>query len=131
MLPEGVLLNIFRHCLVDTPRIWPMLTWVCQGWRQIILTSPLGLNLRLYCTYGTPVLKTLDCFPALPIVVQYGGSSDLIPPPPEDDDNIIAALQQSGRVSSVSLIITNSLHEKLSAISEPLSELEEIGRAHV
>ena len=126
MLPEGVLLNIFRHCLVDTPRIWPILTWVCQGWRQIILTSPLGLNLRLYCTYGTPVLKTLDCFPALPIVVQYGGSSDLIPPPPEDDDNIIAALQQSGRVSSVSLIITNSLHEKLSAISEPLSELEEL-----
>ena len=126
MLSEDVLLNIFRHCLADTPRIWPILTWVCQGWRQIIFTSPLSLNLRLHCTYGTPVLKTLDCWPALPISVQYGGTSDLVPPSPDDDDNIIAALQQSGRVSSISLTITSSLHEKLSAISETLSELEEL-----
>ena len=103
-----------------------MLTWVCQEWRQIVLTSPLGLNIRLYCTYGTPVLKTLDCWPALPIMVQYGGSPDLVPPSPEDDDSIIAVLQQSGRVSSVSLTITRSLHDKLSAISEPLLELEDL-----
>ena len=126
MLSEDVLLNIFRHCLADTPRIWPILTWVCQGWRQIIFTSPLSLNLRLHCTYGTPVSKTLDCWPALPISVQYGGTSDLVPPSPDDDDNINAALQQSGRVSSISLTITSSLHEKLSAISETLSELEEL-----
>jgi hypothetical protein len=31
------------------------------------------LRLRLFCTHGTPVLKTLDCWPTLPIVVQYGG----------------------------------------------------------
>ena len=126
MLSGDVLLNIFHHCLVDTPRIWPTLTWVCHGWRQIVFTSPLSLNLRLYCTYGTPVLKILDCWPALPIIVQYGGSSDLVPPSPEDDDDVIAALKQFGRVSSVSLTITSSLHEKLSAISETLSELEEL-----
>ena len=126
MLSEDVLLNIFRHCLVDTPRIWLNLSWVCQGWRQIVLTSPLSLNLRLYCTHGTPVLKTPDFWPALPIIVQYGGSSDLVPPSPEDDDNVIAALKQSGRVLSVSLTVTSSLHEKLSALSGPLSELEEL-----
>jgi hypothetical protein len=99
---------------------------VCHRWRHNIFTSPLGLSLRLYCRHGTPVLTSLDCWPPLPIVVQYGGVPDLDPPAPEDDDNIIAALTQSGRVSSVSLTLTNSLLEKLSAISEPLSELEEL-----
>jgi hypothetical protein len=73
------------------------------------LTSPLGLDLRLYCTYGTPVLKTLDCWPPFPLVVNYGGSPMLDPPAPEDDGNIMAALKQSGRVSSISLTVTNSL----------------------
>jgi hypothetical protein len=126
MLSEDILLNIFRHYLVATPRIWSLLTCVCPRWRQIVLTSPLGLNLRLYCTYGRPFLKSLACWPALPIIVQYGGVPNLDPPAPQDDDNIIAALQQSGRVSSVSLTITSSLHEKLSAISEPLLELEDL-----
>ena len=87
--------------------------------------SPLGLNVRLYCTYGMPILKTLDCWPAIPVIVQYGGSSDLVPPSPEDDDNVIAALKQSSRVNSINLTVTCSLLSKLSAISEPFTELEE------
>ena len=86
--------------------------------------SPLGLNLRLYCTYGTPVLKTLDCWPTLPIIVQYGEVSYLDQPTPEDEDNIITALKQSSRVSSISLTVSSSLQEKLSAISEPFLNLE-------
>jgi hypothetical protein len=126
MLSDDILLNIFRHYLDAAPRFWPTLTWVCQRWRQTVFASPLGLNLRLYCTYGISVLKTPDCWPALPIVIQYGGSPMLRPPTPEDDDNIIAALKQSDRVSSLNLTVTNSLLEKLSTISEPLSELEEL-----
>ena len=99
---------------------------MCQRWRQVVLTSPLGLNLRLYCTHGTPVLKALGCWSVLPIVVQYGGVPNLDPPAPKDDDNIIAALKQSGRVSTISLTVTRSLVGKLSAISEPFSELEEL-----
>ena len=126
-MSEDILMNIFRHSLGATPRIWPTLASVCQRWRQIIFSSPLGLNIRLYCTYGTPVSKSLDYWPAsLPITVEYGGSPGLDPPAPEDDDNITAALKQSGRVSSISLTITRSLLEKLSAISEPFSELEEM-----
>ena len=125
-LCDDIILNIFRHYLDASLQFWPMLACVCQRWRQIIFTSPLGLNLRLHCTYGTPVLKTLDCWPALPIAVQYGGAPYLDPPAPEDDDNIIAALKQSGRVSSVSLTVTGSLLKKLSAISEPLLDLEEL-----
>jgi hypothetical protein len=60
MLSDDILLNIFRHYLAATPHNWPVLVWVCRRWRQIVFASPLGLNLRLYCTYGTPVLKSLD-----------------------------------------------------------------------
>jgi hypothetical protein len=126
MLPDDILLNVFRLCLDATPQFWPTLACVCQIWRQVVFTSTVGLNLRIYCTYGTPVLKTLDCWPALPIIVQYGGFLNLDPPAPDDDDNIIAALKQSGRISSISLTVTGSLNKKLSAITEPFSELEDL-----
>ena len=127
-LSDDVLLNIFYHNLDVDPRFWPTLACVCRSWRRIVVTSPLGLNLRLYCTHGTPVLKALDCWRALPIVMLYGGVPGLDPPAPspEDDDNIIAALKQSDRVSSISLTITSSLLEKHTAASEPLSELESL-----
>jgi hypothetical protein len=81
----------------------------------------------LFCTHGTPpVMKTLDCWPALPIVVKYGGSLALRRPTPEDEDNIMAALKQPDRVNSISLTFTSSLLEKLSAIKMPFSELEEL-----
>jgi hypothetical protein len=99
---------------------------VCRRWRQVVLTSPLGLNLRLYFTYGTPVLKALDCWQVLPIILQYGGFPNLEPPSPDDDDNIIASLTQSGRVGSISLTVTSSLLKRMCAISEPFSELEEL-----
>ncbi|KAH9043477.1 hypothetical protein EDB83DRAFT_1583644 [Lactarius deliciosus] len=126
MLSDDAFLNVFCHYLDAAPRAWPTLTYVCQRWRQIVHTSPLGLNLRLYFTQGTPVLKALDCWPVLPIMVQYGGVPNLDPQAPEDDDNIIAALKQSGRVSSIRLTVTRSLLEKLSAITEPFSELEDL-----
>jgi hypothetical protein len=125
-LSDDTLLNVFRRCMDTAPQFWPTLAWVCHRWRQIIFTSPLGLNLRLHCTYGTPVLKTLDCWPTLPIIVQYGGFPNLKPPAPKDEDNIIVALKQSGRVSSIDLTVTSSLLEKLSAISEPFLGLEKL-----
>ena len=74
-----------------------------------------------------PLSKTLNCWPTLPVVIQYGGSSTLDQPTPEDEDNIAAAvLKQSGRVSSINLTITISLLEKIRMISEPFLELEEL-----
>jgi hypothetical protein len=72
-----------------------------------------------------PLPKTLDCWPTLPVVIQYGGSPALDPPAPEDEDNITGALK-SGRVSSISLTITIPLLEKISTISEPFLKLEEL-----
>ncbi|KAN0138863.1 hypothetical protein V8E53_003251 [Lactarius tabidus] len=84
------------------------------------------LRLRLYCTYGTPVLKNLDCWPPLPLVVNYGGFPTLPPPSPEDEDNIMAALELSDRVCSISLTVSTSLLNRLSTISKPFSVLEEL-----
>ena len=126
ILPDDILLNIFRQYMDATPRLWPILTHVCRRWRQVILRSPLGLQLRLYCTYRTPASKTLDSWPPLPLVVIDGGHSMLKPPAPRDNDNIICALKHSDRVKSISLTLTNSLLKKLSTISESFSELEEL-----
>ena len=126
MLSDDVLLNIFRHYLSTTPQSWTTLSNVCQKWKQIVLTSPHSLNLRLYCTSGTAVHKALDLWPEFPIILQYGGFSNRDPPTPKDDHNIIAALKQSSRVSSLFLTVTSSLLGKLSAISEPFSELYEL-----
>ena len=126
MLSDDILLNIFLQYLDATPRLWPILTHVCRRWQQVVLRSPLGLRLRIYCSYGTPVLKTLHCWPPLPLVINYGGYPMLKPPAPKDNVNIITALKQSNRVTLIHLTLTNSLLEKLSTISEPFAELEEL-----
>jgi hypothetical protein len=99
----------------------------CRKWRRVVFASQQALHLRLFCTHGTPVQKTLDCWPAtLPIAVEYGGSPELNPPAPEDEDNIITALMESDRVRSISLTVTSRLLGKSYAISKPLSELEDL-----
>ena len=100
---------------------------ICRKWRRLVFSYPRSLNLRLFCTHGTPVRKTLDFWPrALPIVVEYGGSSGLDPPTPEDENDIMAALKLTDRVHSISLTITSSLLEKLSAIKRPFWRLENL-----
>ncbi|KAH9018095.1 hypothetical protein EDB84DRAFT_1566580 [Lactarius hengduanensis] len=81
----------------------------------------------MFCTHGTPLPKTLRCWPAFPIVVQYRGPLELdSPAPTKDEDNIMAALKQSNRVISLNLSTTSSLLEKLSSIKRPFSELEDL-----
>ena len=126
-LSDEVLLDIFRYYLDASPRSWPRLVQICRRWRRIVFASQQALRLRLFCTHRTPSRKSLDYWPAsLPIVVEYGGSPGLDPPAPEDEDNVIAALKQSDRVGSISLTVTSSLLEKLSAIEKPFPKLEHL-----
>jgi hypothetical protein len=126
-LPDKVLLDIFCYFVDDSPRHWPTLVHICRKWRRIVFASQRTLHLRLFCTHGTPVQKSLDCWPAaLPIVVEYGGSPGLDAPAPEEECDIIAALKQSHRVHSISLTVTSSLRERLFAISGSFSELEDL-----
>ncbi|KAI9450229.1 hypothetical protein BJY52DRAFT_199055 [Lactarius psammicola] len=126
VLPDDVLLQIFGSYRASSPTHWHRLIHVCRRWRRIVFSSPRSLDLRLYCKHGTPVLKTLDCWPAFPIVVQYRGCPILNPPTPEDEDNIVAALKHSDRVYSISLTVTHSLLKKLGTIEEPFPGLEDL-----
>ncbi len=109
MLPDDVLLEIFDLCQ-ETLRNkkfrgweWHLLVHVCQRWRQIVFASPHRLNLRIRCTYITPVRKNLDIWPAFPIEIDntynlfYRGNM------PRDEDNVIAALEHPDRVCHVEL----------------------------
>jgi hypothetical protein len=125
-LSDEVLLAIFRHYLDASPRLWSRIVHICRKWRRLVFASQRDLHLRLFCTHGTPVLKALNCWPALPIIAQYGGSLGLDQSAPEDEDNIVAALKHTDRVISISLTVTNSLLDRLSAIERPFSELEDL-----
>ena len=125
-LSDDALLKIFRYYLDASPRSWPRLVHVCCKWRRVVFMSQQALHLRLFCSSGTPVSKTLYCWPPLPIVLDYGGSLALDPPAPEDEVNIIAALALSDRISSINLTVTASLLKKLCAVERPFLELDDL-----
>ncbi|KAI0295427.1 hypothetical protein B0F90DRAFT_1148160 [Multifurca ochricompacta] len=131
-LPDDVLLEIFnRHRLftlngpTDDMWEWHRLTHICRRWRYLIFASPRRLDLRLLCTDGTPVRRTLDCWPALPISIQYGRVMERTPPALKDEDNIITALEHPARTYKIKLFLTKSLFDKLAALKQqPFPALE-------
>ncbi|KAI0295430.1 hypothetical protein B0F90DRAFT_1820495 [Multifurca ochricompacta] len=132
-LPDDVLLEIFNYRLLfavpygpkDDMLKWHRLTRVCKRWRYLIFASPRRLDLQLLCTYGTPVRRALDCWPALPIRIQYGEVSEFNPPTLKDEDNIFAALEHPVRTYEIQLSLTKSLFDKLAALKQqPFPVLE-------
>ena len=134
MLPDNVLLEIFDiyrmaniQSLRGRPWRWHKLVHICRSWRQVVLASPLRLDLQLTCSYGTPVRKLLDCWPPLPLAIQYGGIPGRVPPAPEDDDNIIAAFQHPKRIWKIELTMTNTLLKRLEPLmQEPFPMLSHV-----
>ena len=111
------------------PWKWHRLVHVCRRWRYIIFGSPQSLDLRLFCTYGTPVKDNLDCWPALPIVMRYLAFSNPLPPlvSTRDEDNIIAALQHPHRICTIQLAVTTPLLEGLATLAQdPLPALQHL-----
>ncbi|KAI0253439.1 hypothetical protein BJV78DRAFT_210097 [Lactifluus subvellereus] len=123
-LPDNVLLEIFdfyRAASVeswDSPWKWDTLVHVCRRWRHVVFSSPRRLDLQLLCTHGTPVRRTLDRWPSLPIVIKYWSNLKFRPPAPEDEDNIIAALEHPDRVRWIQLAVTTSLFGKMVALMQ-------------
>ena len=126
ILPDVALLEIFdvyTHEEVDEDKegieAWQTLVHVCRKWRNVVFGSPRRLNLRLYCSSGTPVRETLDVWPLLPIVI------GVYPVDKWDNDNIIAALEHNDRICKLVIIdIPNSKTEKaLAALQQPFPAL--------
>ncbi|KAH8992399.1 hypothetical protein EDB92DRAFT_565996 [Lactarius akahatsu] len=127
VLPEDVLLEIFDFYKLASTTLswgWHELAHVCQRWRCIVFASQCRLGLRLLCTYGTPVKKTLDCWLTLPIVVRYNGTA---PSSPDDEESIVTALQHRDRICEIDLILQGPLSEKVYEImQEPFPLLERV-----
>ena len=112
MLSDDVLLEIFDFCkknhdpgpryegLPEAVWDWQILVYVCQRWRQVVSASPLRLDLRILCTYGTPVRKYLDVWPTIPISIEYY----IMTVEGIDEDNLIVALGHTDRVSSICFV---------------------------
>jgi F-box-like len=131
VLPDEILLEIFElktrsEYELYGPKAaieeWQPLVHVCRRWRNIVFGSPCRLNLRLYCTPGTPARDTLDIWPALPLIV------DSFTPFSSGTDNIIAALGQSNRVSQVRLraLADSQLEEVLAVMQVSFPELTDL-----
>ncbi|KAI0293313.1 hypothetical protein B0F90DRAFT_1404455 [Multifurca ochricompacta] len=129
-LPDDVLLEIFVFYRLDLTTVtthwdlhwkWHRLAHVCHKWRQLIFASPRRLNLQLICKPGTPVRRNLDCWPALPVVIDFRGSPSsgfLYKVLGSDEDNIVAALEHPGRVCGIYLDVTSSLLRKMDAVMQ-------------
>src|SRR5216683_262039 len=132
ILPDDVLLEIFDHYVILRPTspshkqyidAWHTLVHVCQRWRYVVFDSPHRLDLRLLCTYKTPVTNMLDIWPALPIYIYVVDETSSLP----DVTNIISALQQHNRVCTIKIWgVPNSLLKEFAAMQEPFPVLTEL-----
>ena len=121
-LSDDVFLEIFRFMVSDSE--WQRLVHVCQRWRRIVFSSPLGLGLTILCTYGTPVKKNLGYWPPFPIVVDYFTWSGTGSPPNYEDD-VAAALEHPDRVRVIKLAVTSSMMGIVASVmQEPFMGLE-------
>ena len=124
MLPDVALLEIFHFYVDEAIRTedWYVLVHVCRKWRNVVFGSPRRLNLRLSCTRRTPVRKTLDVWPLLPIKVfdDRGELEGL------GLDNIIAALEHNDRICDLeiqSFTAGPGSEKVLAAMQQPFPEL--------
>jgi len=132
-LPDDVLLETFELYLDkdDADEIdeghnydgWQRLVHVCRRWRCIVFASPRRLDLKLYCTRQRSVnSKTLDIWPALPIVIYSPGMHSK-----KDVTNVISALRHHNRVCKIhyrrNKQFQDSFLGEFAAIDEPFPEL--------
>ncbi len=74
---------------------WQSLAHVCRRWRSLVFGSPRRLNLQLYCTTGTSARKTLDIWPALPLLIRDDVTTSV--------DDVVAVLEHRIRIRQIGL----------------------------
>ena len=121
MIPDVALLRIFDFYLEEGWR-WYTLVHVYRKWRCVVFGSPRRLNLQLRCIARTPVRKTLDVWPLLPIAIRAFGYETW------GLDNIIAALEHNNRICDLDLftipmISSSQLKLVLAAMQKPFPAL--------
>ena len=129
-LPDEVLIEIFDLYVAyplpppsykeDT---WHTLVHVCRRWRYVVFGSPRRLDLRLLCVNGR-LVKTLDIWPELPIVIHVDDNRICQPPSVTD---VISVLKRHDRVCKIYIgTVPNSFLEEVAMMSEPFPALIEL-----
>ena len=91
-----------------------------------MFASPHRLDLRLFCDSRTPVRKSLDYWPSLPIIIRSTLSSTLYTVRDrENGENIVAALEQRDRVCKVELknLTSYSVNSFAEVMQDPFPSL--------
>ncbi len=117
VLPDDVLLAIFDFYVVkyqvtdlvlddnDAEKkieLWQSLVHVCRRWRGLVFASPRRLNLQLFCIPSRTAKKTLDVWPALPLLIRGGVSKPSV-------DIAVAQLEHSDRIRLIALFCDSYL----------------------
>jgi hypothetical protein len=121
-LPGYVLLEIFSFYVAAAYHEdeWHTLVHVCQKWRSVAFASPHRLGLRLLCSEGRLAKKTLEVWPALPIIVKgyYAENLQL------EHVNVMDMLKYKDRIREVNIqFVPGPLMEGIAAIKVPLPAL--------
>ena len=143
VLPDDVLLAIFDFCvavnqdfpesgghaflLVEKQELqntkrkiesWQSLVHVCQRWRGLVFGSSRRLDLQLFCIPGTPAGKTVDVWPALPLLIK-GNISET------SADNDVDVLEHSNRIRQINITCDTSsqIEQVWAAMQVPFPEL--------
>ena len=114
-LPDDVLLAIFdfyvvRYQDLDFSELrvsvcdakariesWQSLVHVSRRWRGLVFGSPRRLNLQLFFIPGVSSRKTVDVWPAFPLLIHGGSISEA------SVDDIIAELEHSDRICEIDI----------------------------
>jgi hypothetical protein len=132
-LPDDVLLKIFDFYVdpgyqdayfsvltsnKDTLESWQLLVHACRRWRGLVFESSRRLNLQLLFITGTSAGKTLDVWPAFPLLIRAHVVETSV-------DNVIAVLEHSDRIRQIDLGCHSTFQiEKLrAAMQVPFPEL--------
>ena len=127
MIPDDVLLEIFDVYVSRAQRKqdWHTLVHVCRRWRCVVFESPHRLDLRLLCTYTTPVKKRLRVWPELPIVIL---GNDYPRSLVKGAANIVAALEHRERIREIDLqnVPVSVLAKLVEPMQEPFPSLRQL-----
>jgi len=125
-LPGEVLLEIFSFYMAPSHEedAWHTLVHVCRRWRYVVFDSPRSLDLRL-AIVNRRLVKTLDIWPELPIVLHVHYGKRIQPPNVPD---VVSLLERRDRVCKISVDkIPNSLLKEVAAMTAPFPALIELG----
>jgi hypothetical protein len=136
MLHDDVLLAIFDLYVDDLEKldgksyqfpkkveveVWQFLVHVCRRWRRVVFGSPRRLKLHLVYTPRTPVVETMDVWPAfLPLLIRCDYNDRI-----SCRDNVLAALKRNDRICRISFEHNErlSLKKVLALMQVPFPEL--------